>query len=70
MVKGINWYGTEHKLDHPPFGLDKHSMSWYFKFLKQEQRSRSGVEAGAARVKASLEATTQRRAPVLHPTPG
>ena len=34
-VKGINWYGTEHKLDHPPFGLDRHSMDWYFGLLAE-----------------------------------
>ena len=37
MVKGINWFGTEHKLDHPPFGLDRHSMDFYFRWLAKEK---------------------------------
>ena len=36
-VKGISYYGTEHKLDHPPFGLDKHSLDYYFSWLAKEK---------------------------------
>ena len=36
FVKGINWYGTEHKLDHTLFGLDVHSLDYYFALLQEE----------------------------------
>ena len=28
--------GTEHRLDHPPFGLDMHSLDYYFALLQRE----------------------------------
>ena len=37
LLKGINWFGSEHKLDHPPFGLDRHSLDYYMKWLAQEK---------------------------------
>ena len=33
-LKGINWHGAESQLDHAPFGLGKHSVSWYGTFLR------------------------------------
>ena len=34
-VKGVNWYGSEGRVDGPgpPGGLDVHSISWYMAFL-------------------------------------
>ena len=33
-VKGVNWFGSE-AFNGPPGGLDKHSIAWYMRFLKQ-----------------------------------
>ena len=32
-IKGVNWFGSEGR-SGPPLGLDKHTIGWYCKFLK------------------------------------
>ena len=46
QVKGLNWYGTEHRVDHPPFGLDVHSLDWYFSMLEAEGTGVAAAEVG------------------------
>ena len=33
-LKGINWFGAEGRLDHAPYGLHVHPLSWYGTFLR------------------------------------
>ena len=35
-IKGVNWYGSESRAG-PPHGLDRHSMGWYFDWMKERK---------------------------------
>ena len=36
-VKGANWFGSEGFLNHAPYGLHRHSVSWYMSFLAKNK---------------------------------
>ena len=35
-IKGVNWFGSENRAG-PPLGLDKHPISWYMQWLKDNK---------------------------------